>query len=135
MNYLSGQKENNLIDSSVFIEEWLNHFNINYQTEIKIPNSNQKLDYYIPSANFGVVLAEWKKPISVRVVNRAINALDKLNLSELVIIAHSIGDYANSTLNRLDRPIKAILSSGLSDLAMTIASLTDIKSSGMLERA
>ena len=101
---------------------------------MKIPNSNKKLDYYMPSDNFGLLLAEWKKPISIRVIDRAIYTLNHFDLDELIIITNSLSDYASSTLKKLDLPIKAIFSSNVSDLAMKIASLSSSKSSLMMKR-
>lgn len=104
---------------SLFIEEWLNHFNINYYKDFKL--NNNIIDYYLDQYNVGVLIANWKKPISIKIVNKAVIILKELNLDEVYIIASDISYYANEVLDRIEEKVILLHPNGLSELAMKFA--------------
>ena len=106
----------------LFIKEWLNHFNIHYETDIPIPKSS-KLDYLITPSNYGIMINEWNKPISVKIINQAYNIKDELDLNELIVVCESIGDYAAAITKKMHKGVKVILNRNLSDLAVEIANM------------
>lgn len=109
--------------NKLFIKEWLNHFNIHYDTNITNPNSC-KLDYFITQSNMGIIINEWNKPISVKIINQAVNTKEQLALKELIVVCESIGDYALALSKKMNNGVKIILNQNLSDLAVEIANLS-----------
>jgi hypothetical protein len=108
--------------NKLFIKEWLNHFNIHYEADIPVPSS-RNLDYFVAPSNFGIIVNEWNKPISVKIINQAINLKNELDLRELIVVCESIGDYAAARAKKMDKGVKVILNRNLSDLAVEIANM------------
>ena len=108
------------IPSSYFIEEWLNNFNIAFVKDIKIPRSSGKLDYLLMEQSLGILIVDWKKPISVKVVNKAICAIDhKLGVDKIYIVCREISNYALSLIGKLNYNIEIVHPFGLSEIALT----------------
>ena len=104
------------VSPSPIIKEWLNHFKINHHTEVPFSDSSAKLQFYIPSIALGILVPNWKKPISVTVLHQAVHAYENMNLSEVVIIADRVSFYVEETMKRLRYPVKIIDSYSLSEL-------------------
>jgi len=103
-----------------FVHEWLNHFNISFQSEVKV-NSTLSLDYYIPNLRIGIFIVDWKRPISVQIANKAIQLQRELDLTALYLISREISEPAQKSLDRFGDNIIAIHPNGLSELAISLA--------------
>ncbi len=111
--------------NKLFIKEWLNHFNIQYETNISGSDSS-KLDYFIAPSNLGIIINEWNKPISVKIINQAVNIKNELDLKELFVVCESIGDYAMAISKKMHNGVKIILNQNLSDIAIEIANMNTL---------
>lgn len=100
-----------------FIEEWLNHLNVSYSRNYKV-NSQLKLDFYLRNQNMGILIIDWKRPISVQVINRAIQVRRNLDLDRLYLVAREISEPAKKTLQKFGKSITAVHPNGLSDIAI-----------------
>lgn len=100
-----------------FVEEWLNHFNIQFKKEVKI-NSKLSLDFFVERYGLGVFVVDWDRPISVQVVNRAIQIERELPVDHLYLIAREISEPARKTIDKFGNNIKTIHPNGLSELAV-----------------
>ncbi|MHA2275650.1 MAG: hypothetical protein ACXAC2_07785, partial [Candidatus Kariarchaeaceae archaeon] len=89
------------VNSNIFIEEWLNHFNLQYEKDRKAKKKNVGLHYYLPEYNTGVIIMDESKSVNVTTVNNALKTLDHFNLQDLIIITPKISDNAYDTINRL----------------------------------
>ena len=110
--------ENLIIED--FIKEWLEHFNLIFNQDIKI-NSELSLSYHIPSLNIGVLIIDWKRPISIQIVNKAIQILRELKLTTLYLISKEISDPAQKNLMKYGEGIIPIQPNGISEIAVDIS--------------
>ena len=108
--------------NKLFIKEWLNHFNIHYDSKTTDPISG-KLDYFISQSNLGIIINEWNKPISVNIINQAVILKEQLGLNELIVVCESIGDYALALSKKMINGVRIILNQNLSELAVEISNL------------
>lgn len=106
--------------SAYFIDDWINSFNLIAQKNLLISKSNKKLDYLITNGNIGILIVDWKKPISVKVVNTAIHAIDQYNLNFLYLICKQVSDYAAESIKKLNYSIKVVHPYGLTDIAIAL---------------
>ncbi len=111
-----------MIKSNQFIEEWMHHFNLYYERDIVLLK-NIKVDYYLPKYNFAILIYEWKKPLSVTVINRAYALIRNSRVNELYIITNTIGEYAAKVANKLSDNITILKNNELSELAIKLASM------------
>lgn len=110
------------LSSSYFIEEWLNSFNISFVKNLKIPRSSGTLDYSLTEHSLGILIVDWKKPISVKVINKAITVIDSnIGIDKIYIVCREISDYAFNLIGKLKYNIEIIHPFGLSEIALTLA--------------
>ncbi|MEK9716605.1 MAG: hypothetical protein VW394_07580, partial [Candidatus Heimdallarchaeota archaeon] len=58
---------------------------------------------HIPSLNIGVLIIDWKRPISIQIVNKAIQILRELKLTTLYLISKEISDPAQKKSDEIRR--------------------------------
>lgn len=107
-----------LDDLQTFIEEWLHHFNLDYEKNCFVKKKKIGLNYYLPEFNSGLIISDKSKPVNVTAINKAIRALDHFNLTDLVIVTSKISDNAYDTVNRLPINLSVVHPNGLSEIAM-----------------
>lgn len=115
-------------DTERFIQEWLNHFSIRYQSKVKV-SSKSILDYYIEEWALGILINDWKRPISVQIVNRAVTMARKMKTKNLYLIAKEISEPAKKTLSRYGDQVIALHPNGLSELALKFSQLVQERTS------
>jgi hypothetical protein len=106
-----------------FIHEWLNHFSIPFEKDVKTIGKNGNLNFLLPDHSMGILIPDWKRPISVQIINKSMKIQKHLNLNEILIVANSVSDHAKETIERLKLPITTIHPNGLSEIAMKFVSL------------
>ncbi|MDH5403432.1 MAG: hypothetical protein OEY49_13130 [Candidatus Heimdallarchaeota archaeon] len=119
--------ETDNLSSNDFIEEWLNHLNLHYLIDYADENSNNQLDFYLPHHNIGILISKWKKPISVKVINKAVQLRQKLDLNEIIIIVKDISPHAKEVIDRLENELNIIHPMELSWLALKFLNIKDVK--------
>ncbi|MCY3412358.1 MAG: hypothetical protein INQ03_12045 [Candidatus Heimdallarchaeota archaeon] len=107
--------------TSTFIEEWMRSYHIGCERDVSIPRSGKTVDYLISESKVGIMIVLWNKPISVKIVNHAIYAIENLNLDTIYLICKKVSDYAQSTIDKLGYDIKIVHPLGLSDIAVMLA--------------
>ena len=85
------------METKEFVVDWLNHFNYMYQEDVPL-NSSVKLDFLVDSHSLGIFIVDWKRPISVQMINKAIQLHMKFQLRHLYLIATQISEPATKTL-------------------------------------
>ncbi len=90
------------------VKEWMDHFEILYHEDVPFSDSSVKLQLYVPSLGLGVLVPNWKKPISITVLHQAVHAFENMNLTQVIIVAERISFYVQETMKRLTYPIKII---------------------------
>jgi hypothetical protein len=109
-------------DTELFIQEWLNHFSIRYQSKVQV-SSKSTLDFYIEDWALGILINDWKRPISVQIVNKAVTIARKMKTKNLYLVAKEISEPAKKTLSRYGDQVVAIHPNGLSELALKFSQL------------
>ncbi|MFV2014515.1 MAG: hypothetical protein ACC656_03745 [Candidatus Heimdallarchaeota archaeon] len=114
MNQLVEKKE----ELQTFIEEWLHHFNLQYEKNCYVKKDKIGLNYYLPKFNLGVIISDKSKPVNVTAINKAIKTLNHFKLTDLFIVTSKISDNAYDTINRLPINLSVVHPFALSNLAM-----------------
>lgn len=111
-------------DETQFIEQWLTHFKLEFEKDLFGSSNNYKLDYLIPETGLGILISNWKKPISVLVVNQGLDFIKEFGLNELIIISNEISQHALEVIGRFAYPIRFLHRTELSDIAIKLVELS-----------
>jgi len=109
-----------------FVEQWLNHFNITYNKDVSLQSNNLNLDFVLHNSGIGIFFSDWKKPISVLIINHTLELVKHFHLDEILIIAESISEHAQDVIERFQYPISFVHKTDLSSLAMKFVEISKI---------
>ncbi len=105
-----------------FIEEWLTYHNLQFVRDYKVKEAKSGLTYFIPELALGVIVANWKRPLTISIINKGLRIYEKLSLSKLVILTNDISEIAQETIARVPEDILVMEISNLSEFAVLLNS-------------
>lgn len=109
------------------IEEWLRFHQLDVISNYKVGKGMIGLTYYLPKINLGIIVAKWKRPLTISIIHKAIRVYEWLGLDSLIIVTNRVSYVASENLERSTENIQIVTIDSLSDLAMILSSKTTTK--------